>query len=127
MWVRGRRLPGSDRPAGAVTCNVRPADGTSGAFGRVREVARLPWNQAGGEMTHVVNVHEASTQLSKLLARVEAGEDVVIARRGEPVARLVACRPPSRRQADVLKGRITIPDSFFDPLPAEELVAWDDR
>ncbi len=39
----------------------------------------------------VVNVHEAKTQLSRLLARVEAGEEVVIARRGQPVARLVRC------------------------------------
>ena len=41
----------------------------------------------------VVNVHEAKTRLSQLLAQVEAGEDVVIARRGEPVARLVRCKP----------------------------------
>ena len=40
---------------------------------------------------HVVNVHRAKTELSRLLARVEAGEDIVIARRGQPVARLVAC------------------------------------
>lgn len=76
-------------------------------------------------MTHVVNVHEAKTHLSRLLAQVEAGEDVVIARRGEPVARLVACKPAGKRQPDVLKGRIVIPDSFFDPLPEEELAAWE--
>ncbi len=76
-------------------------------------------------MSHVVNVHEAKTQLSRLLAQVEAGEDVVIARRGEPVARLVACRPVGNREPDVLKGRIVIPDSFFDPLPEEELAAWE--
>ena len=75
----------------------------------------------------VVNVHEAKTQLSRLLARVEAGEEVVIARRGEPVARLVGCKPRSRRQADVLKGKVVIPESFFDPLPEEELTAWEGR
>ena len=75
----------------------------------------------------VVNVHEAKTHLSRLLARVEAGEDVVIARRGEPVVRLVGCKPPIRRQADILKGKVTIPESFFDPLPEEELVAWEGR
>ena len=75
----------------------------------------------------VVNVHQAKTQLSRLLARVEAGEDVVIARRGEPVARLVGCKPQSKRQADILKGKIVIPDSFFDPLPEEELTAWEGR
>ena len=76
---------------------------------------------------HVVNVHQAKTELSRLLARVEAGEDVVIARRGQPVARLVACKAPSKRQPDVLKGKIVIPDTFFDPLPEEELAAWEGR
>jgi len=73
----------------------------------------------------VVNVHQAKTQLSRLLARVEAGEDVVIARRGEPVARLVGCKPRSKRQADVLKGKVVIPDSFFEPLPDDELAEWE--
>ena len=73
----------------------------------------------------VVNVHQAKTQLSRLLVRVEAGEDVVIARRGEPVARLVGCKAPSKRQSDVLKGTVTVPDSFFDPLPEKELTAWE--
>lgn len=75
----------------------------------------------------LVNVHEAKTQLSRLLARVEAGEEVVIARRGEPVARLVGCQPRSRRQPDVLKGKVVIPESFFDSLPEDELSAWDGR
>ncbi len=76
---------------------------------------------------HVVNVHQAKTELSRLLARVEAGEDVVIARRGQPVARLVACKAPVKRQPDVLKGQIVVPDTFFDPLPEEELAAWEGR
>ena len=75
----------------------------------------------------VVNVHQAKTQLSRLLARVEAGEDVLIARRGEPVARLVGCVPRGKRQADILKGKVIIPDSFFNPLPEEELTAWEGR
>ena len=76
---------------------------------------------------YVVNVHQAKTELSRLLARVEAGEDVVIARRGEPVARLVACKTRGKRQPDVLKGKIVVPDTFFDPLPEEELRAWEGR
>ena len=73
----------------------------------------------------VVNVHQAKTELSRLLARVEAGEDVVIARRGEPVARLVGCNPPRKRQPDILKGKVIVPESFLDPLPEEELTAWE--
>ncbi len=76
---------------------------------------------------HVVNVHQAKTELSRLLARVEAGEEVVIARRGEPVARLVAYKAPVKRQPDVLKGKIVVPDTFFDPLPEEELAVWEGR
>ena len=76
---------------------------------------------------HIVNVHQAKTELSQLLARVEKGEDVVIARRGEPVARLVACKARIQRRPDVLKGKISVPDCFFDPLPEGELAAWEGR
>ena len=72
-----------------------------------------------------VNVHEAKTHLSRLLAQVEAGEEVTIARNGTPVARLVPARESRRPQPDVFKGKFTVPDSFFDPLPEEELKAWE--
>ncbi len=73
----------------------------------------------------VVNIHEAKTHLSRLVARVEAGEEVIIARNGEPVAQLVRCKPAAKRQPDVLKGKVVIPHSFFDPLPDEELTFWE--
>ncbi len=72
-----------------------------------------------------VNIHEAKTNLSRLIAQVEAGEDVVIARNGTPVARLVACEPPGKREFGVLRGRIKLDDSFFEPLPEAELDAWE--
>ncbi len=72
-----------------------------------------------------VNIHEAKTNLSRLLAQVEAGEEVVIARNGTPVARLVRERPRGKRQFGAWKGRISIDDSFFDPLPEEELALWE--
>lgn len=75
----------------------------------------------------VVNVHQAKTQLSRLLARVEAGEDIMITRWGEPVARLVGCKPRGKRQADIRKGKIVVPDSFFDPLREKDLAAWEGR
>ena len=74
-----------------------------------------------------VNVHEAKTHLSRLLARVEAGEEIVIARNGKPAARLVACKRRGKRRPGTLKGKIEIDDSFFDPLPEEELAAWEGR
>ena len=73
----------------------------------------------------VVNVYEARARLSRLLAQVEAGEEVLIARRGNPVARLVPCKAPGKRQPDVLKGKVVAPDSFFEPLPEETLRAWE--
>ncbi len=74
----------------------------------------------------VVNVHEAKTQLSRLLARAEAGEEVVIARNGIPIARLV--RYENRRgirRFGVMKGRVVVDDSFFEPLLEAELGAWE--
>ena len=75
----------------------------------------------------VVDVHPAETQLSRLLGQAEAGEEVVFTRAGEPVARLVLCKSDGKRQPDVLKGQIVIPDDFQDSLPEEELAAWEGR
>ncbi len=73
----------------------------------------------------IVNVHQAKTQLSRLLAQVEAGEEVVIARRGVPVARLVRCNLQAKRKFGAMKGTLLVENSFFDPLPEEELRAWE--
>ena len=60
-----------------------------------------------------VNIHEAKTHLSRLLARVAAGEDVTIAKAGRPVARLVPVRPPAgQRQAGMDRGRYEVPADF---------------
>ncbi len=76
-------------------------------------------------MTQIINVCDEKTHLSLLLACVEAGEEIIIARNGKPVARLVGYNPTVIRQPDVLKDKIVIPDSFFDPLPEEELSFWE--
>ena len=69
-------------------------------------------------MAATVNVHEAKTHFSKLLARVEKGEEVIVARAGTPVARLVPIRPAKGpRKPGTAKGLITIRDDFDDPLP----------
>lgn len=66
----------------------------------------------------MVNVHQAKTQLSRLLEAVESGEDVVIARAGVPVARLVAVRTDERRPGR-LSGVLRIGADFDAPLPDE--------
>ena len=67
----------------------------------------------------IVNVHRAKTGLPRLPARAEAGDEVVIARQGQPITPLVPVEPRGRRQPGILRGKITVPDSFFDPLPDE--------
>ena len=65
-----------------------------------------------------VNVHEAKTHLSRLLARVSAGEEVIIAKAGKPVAKLVAIPSAPRERAwGTAKGQFVVPDDFDDPLP----------
>ena len=65
-----------------------------------------------------VNVHEAKTKLSELLSRVEAGEEVTIAKAGRPVARLVPIREDSRKRTiGTAKGKVVISEDFDEPLP----------
>jgi prevent-host-death family protein len=73
-----------------------------------------------------VNIHEAKTQLSRLIAEVEAGEDVVLARAGSPVARLVRVGDvPAERRFGAMRGRARTDDAFFEPLPEAEIAAWE--
>lgn len=75
-----------------------------------------------------VNIHQAKTELSKLVARVEAGEEIVIARAGKPVAKLVALtRTRARRRLGPLDGKFKIPDDFNRPLPESLLRTFEGR
>ncbi len=65
-----------------------------------------------------VNIHEAKTHFSKLLARVKEGEEVIIAKAGKPIARLVpVVERPARRLPGSAKGKVTIAPDFDAPLP----------
>jgi prevent-host-death family protein len=83
-----------------------------------------------------ITIHKAKTQLSRLIARAEAGEEIIIARGKEPVVKLTPVAkgkeplPPGivkgKRVPGLLKGKVSLPDSFFfDPLPEEELKLWE--
>jgi prevent-host-death family protein len=76
-------------------------------------------------MTKSVGVHEAKTHLSRLLELVTAGEEVVITRRGEEVARLVPASPPEGRRLGIDRDRYVVPDDFDAPLPDEVLAAFE--
>jgi len=72
-----------------------------------------------------VNIRQAKAHLSRLLQRVSAGEDVIIARAGVPVARLVAVTPArAPRPVGMYRGQFTVPEDFDDPLPAEVLALF---
>ena len=72
-------------------------------------------------MTVQVNIHEAKTHLSKLLQRVMNGEEVVIAKAGQPVARLLPYQPrPAPRTPGNDAGKIIIGSDFDEPLPEFE-------
>ena len=75
--------------------------------------------------TRIVNVHEAKTHLSRLLERVIHGEEVIIARAGTPVARLVAFQPSRARALGLDAGRVVIASDFDAPLPAEVLADFE--
>lgn len=72
----------------------------------------------------IVTVHQAKTQLSKLLVRACSGEEIIIARGRVTVARLQPLTVPKRKFGS-MKGRFELDDSFFLPLPEDELAAWE--
>lgn len=73
-----------------------------------------------------VTVHKAKTNLSELLKRAEAGEEVVIYRGTVPVAHLVAVQyVPPRRVFGALRGEVEVTPAFFEPLPPDELSGWE--
>ena len=79
-------------------------------------------------MPKTVNLYEAKTHLSDLVERASRGEEVIIAKAGEPKARLVPlARPVKARKPGVWKGRLVISPDFDAPLPDEILAAFEGR
>lgn len=72
-----------------------------------------------------VNIHEAKTHLSRLLERVEAGDEITIARAGTPVARLVPIGAACARPLGLDAGRVVVADDFDAPLPADVLADFE--
>lgn len=73
-----------------------------------------------------ITIHKAKTQLSALLREVEEGKEFVIARGKKPVARLVPVQAEKRqRKPGALKGKLVVGPEFFEPLPDDELQAWE--
>jgi prevent-host-death family protein len=75
-------------------------------------------------MADPVNMHEAKTDLSRLVERALAGEDVVIARAGVPVVRLVPVTQTGKRKLGQWRGKVRLAEDFDAPLPDTELAEW---
>jgi prevent-host-death family protein len=75
-------------------------------------------------MAKPINIYDAKTQLSRLVDRAAAGEEIVIAKAGKPRARLVPLAPKRRRVPGVWKGKVRIAPDFDAPLPAAILKGW---
>jgi prevent-host-death family protein len=81
-------------------------------------------------MTMIVNIHAAKTHLSRLVDQATNGDEVVIARAGKPVAKLVPVNgkeAPARRVLGALAGRFKLPSDFDAPLPDDEIDAFEGR
>lgn len=72
-----------------------------------------------------INVHEAKTQLSRLLELAHQGEEIIIAKNGRPYARLGPLEAPRRRELGFLRGTFQATEAFFEPLSEEELQLWE--
>ncbi|WP_158749203.1 type II toxin-antitoxin system Phd/YefM family antitoxin [Acidobacterium sp. S8] len=72
----------------------------------------------------VSTIHEAKTNLSRLIQKAERGEEVVIARGKTPVAKIVPIKKGKRRNLAIFKGKFKVGPEFFEPLPEDELRLW---
>ena len=72
----------------------------------------------------VYDISQAKTHLSRLIAEAANGAEIVIARNGDPIVRLVPIKRAGVRRFGALAGQISLDDSFFEPLPEDELAAW---
>jgi prevent-host-death family protein len=75
--------------------------------------------------TSIVTIHEAKTNLSRLLKKASKGEEVIIARGTKPVARLVPIEIQGKRRPGSLKGKLLVGPEFFESLPTDELAGWE--
>lgn len=74
-----------------------------------------------------LNMHEAKTHLSRYVAELQEGETILLCRRNEPVAEIRAVAPArkKRRPFGLARGRFTVPESFFEPLPDEVVASFE--
>jgi prevent-host-death family protein len=79
-------------------------------------------------MSSIVNIHDAKTHLSRIVDEVAAGAEVIIAKAGKPMARLIPISAPARqKRLGLLKGKIRVPDDFNAPLDDDVVASFEGR
>jgi prevent-host-death family protein len=79
-------------------------------------------------MSKIINIHEAKTHLSRIVDEVAAGNEVIIAKAGKPMARLSPITAAvKKKKLGLLKGKLKVPDDFNAPLPNDVLAAFEGR
>ena len=79
-------------------------------------------------MGTIINIHEAKTNLSRIVEEVAAGAEVLIAKAGKPMARLVPLQgKPAKKKLGLLKGKIKVPDDFNAPLPDDVIAGFEGK
>jgi prevent-host-death family protein len=79
-------------------------------------------------MSTIVNIHEAKTNLSRIVDEVAAGGEVIIAKAGKPMARLVPLEAvPQPKKLGLLKGKLVVPDNFNEPLDEDVVATFEGR
>ena len=78
-------------------------------------------------MSKVINIHEAKTHLSRIIDEVAAGDEVIIAKAGKPMARLSALQPPKQRRVlGILEGKLHLPEDIDAPLPEDVAATFEE-
>lgn len=74
-----------------------------------------------------INIHEAKTHLSRFIEKAAAGEEIIIAKAGKPIAKLVPLQSlPSSRNLGIFRGKLNVPEDFDDPLPEDVALQFQD-
>ena len=105
---------------------MRPVTAALCRFWQVWQQSRK-WTKLSRVMKQI-NIHQAKTQLSRLIERVAGGEEIIITKSGNPIARLVPYVPKGAvRRPGAMRGKIRIKRNFDEPLPKEILASFEGK
>ena len=125
MRIFPQRLKPRSAPCVYGTAKAVPLQVLNVLWTSAPELAKLDLANSADPFMHIATIHEAKTNLSKLIEQAERGEEVIIARGKQPVVKLVPVETtPKKRPFGLYKGEFEVGPEFFEPLPDDELEAW---